>query len=134
MSGASSVSVALETRLSLIANPISTQWENVVYTPVSGTPYQAVNLLFAKPLNEEKGTRYIENGYMQITLRYPIGKGKGEALTKAQSIREWFYRGLPLAADGVTVIIDLTPEIGVAQIDGDRYSLPVKVSFRAYNN
>lgn len=129
--GASSVAVALETRLAAIASPLATQWENAVYTPVSDTPYQAVNLLLARPLNDERSSRYVDQGYMQVTLRYPINTGKGTAYAAAQALRDWFYRGLALAAGGVTVLITDAPEISPAMIDGDRYAVPVKIRFRA---
>ena len=130
--GAASVAVALETRLAAIASPLATQWENALYTPISGTPYQAVKLLMAQPLNDERSARYVDQGYMQVTLRYPIDTGKGTALAAAQAVRDWFYRGLSLAAGGVTVLITDAPEIAPASVDGDRYALPVKIRFRAW--
>jgi len=129
--GAASIAVALETRLAAMTSPLATQWENATYTPVSGTPYQAVNLLLAQPLNDERSSRYVDQGYMQVTLRYPVNTGKGAALGQAQTLRDWFYRGLALAAGGVTVTITDAPEICPASIDGDRYAVPVKIRFRA---
>lgn len=129
--GAPDLRKALETRLAAMAAPIATQWENRLYTPVAGTPYQQVNVLFAKPSNPEWGRGYQEQGYMQLTLRYPINAGPGDAEARAQSIRDWFYRGLPLAANGLTVTVESTPEFSPSFVDGDRYCIPVKVRFFA---
>jgi hypothetical protein len=135
MSGTYSISIALETRLSLIASPLATEYENVPYTPVAGTPYQSLNLLLNTPVNAELSARYQEQGFLQVTLHYPVGTGKADALVKAQAIREWFYRGLSLAASDVIVTIGATPIIGVAQIDdGNRYAIPVKIPFIAQSN
>lgn len=135
MSGISSISIALETRLSQIASPLATEYENVPYTPVAGTPYQSLNLLLNDPINAELSRRYQEQGYLQVTLRYPVGMGKADALAKAQAIRDWFYRGLSLAYSDVIVTISATPMIGAAQIDdGNRYMLPVKIPFTAQSS
>lgn len=129
--GAPEVRVALETRLAAIASPLTTQWENKTYVPIGGTPYQQIALLLADPTNPEMGRLYQENGYLQITLRYPLGSGPQDAQTHAQALRDWFYRGLQVAANGLTVTINRTPTIGPAFVDGDRYCIPVKVRFFA---
>jgi hypothetical protein len=133
MTGAPDAKIALETRLAAIASPLATQWENALYTPISGTPYQQAYLLLAEPNNSEMGRYYQEQGIFQINLRYPINVGAGAAWARAQALREWFYRGLSLAANGLTVTINRTPTIAPGAIDGDRYVLPVKARFVANN-
>lgn len=125
------IRVALETRLAAIASPLATQFENDSFKPIAGTPYQQANLLLADPANPEIGRLYQENGYMQITLRYPIGVGPGAVQVRAQALRDWFYRGLCLAANGLTVTINRTPTISPSFVDGDRFCIPVKVRFFA---
>lgn len=133
MTGIADVRSALEARLNAIALPLDSQWENTNYVPVSGTPYQKIDLLLADPVNPEMGRLYQETGYMQVSLRFAINEGAGAASAKAQSIRDWFYRGLTLAANGLTVTINRTPIIRSAFIDGDRFVVPVKISFLATN-
>lgn len=129
--GAPDIRKALETRLAAIAAPLATQWENKTFVPVAGTPYQNVNLLLAEPLNLEMGGMYQQSGYMQVTLRYSIGDGPALAEVRAQAIRDWFYKGLQVAANGITVTINKTPSIVNPFNDGDRYCIPVKVRFFA---
>lgn len=129
--GAPEIRKALETRLAAIASPLSTQWENKAFTPVAETPYQNVNLILAAPANPEMGRLYQQQGIFQITLRYPIGPGPGAIEATAQAVRDWFYKGLQVAANGLTVTVNNTPEIGGPFNDGDRYCIPIKVRFFA---
>jgi hypothetical protein len=126
-----SVRAALEIRLNAIASPLATAWENSAdYSPVKNVPYQLVNILFAEPVNPEMNGRYIQQeGYMQVTLRYPHGAGSKDCMTQAQAIRDWFYRGLQVAANGITVTINRTPNVSPGALDGDRYAVPVKIRF-----
>lgn len=129
MTGAVSVRKALELRLSAMTPVLATQWENRTYTPVAGIPYQKVDLMFAEPLNAETGGQYQEQGYLQVSLRYPLGAGSGGALTQAQAVRDWFPKNLPMIADGLTVNVSHIPSISSATIDGDRYCVLVKIRF-----
>lgn len=133
MSGQIDARIALESRLNAIAGAISTQWENLAFVPVAGVPYQAVYVLFAQPDNPETSAGYIERGYMQVDLRYPVGVGHLPASTQALAIRNWFPRGLTLTANGLSVYIDRTPSISLGRIDDDRFVVTVKVTFHANN-
>lgn len=132
----SSIRAAMQAHLKLTPGYLgdaNTQWENTLLAPTEGQPYQRVNFLFADPINPEMGGYAIENGFMQITLMYPLTKGAGDAMTYAQSIRDFFNKGLPLTASGANVVINRTPTIAPGAIDGDRYSVPVKIRFYASN-
>ena len=127
-----SVRIALETKLNGMTPSISTAWENVPFTPVSGTPYQAAYLLPATPANPTMGDGYYrEHGIFQITLMYPIQAGTLTAATRAELIRSTFKRGTTLISGTVSVIIERTPEIGQGRVDGDRWALPVKIRWYA---
>ncbi len=121
---------ALETALNGMT-ALSTSWENAAFTPVAGTAYQQVNILFAEPDNVEYGRTHRELGYMQIKLMYPLQVGSVTAITRAELIRSTFYRGASFTSSGVTVIIERTPEIGAGSVEGDRWSIPVKIRFFA---
>ncbi len=124
----SSIRIALETHLSNMANPISYAWENVPFTPVAGVPYASVFLLPATPANPTLGDAYYrEQGIFQVTLRFPLQAGPKTAADKAEAIRTAFKRGTTLTSGTVKVIIDRTPEIGEGRVDGDRWSVPVKI-------
>ena len=126
------IRAALETRLNAISPAIATAWESVPYTPVTGTPYQQVNLVIADTQNPTLGDgMYRIIGFLQVLLCYPPGTGPKAASARAELIRNQFQRGLGLSSGGTDVLIDRTPTIAPAIIDGDRYRLPVTIYFSA---
>lgn len=145
---------ALETTLADISTGFDTAWENVKFTPTTGTPYQRVNLVLAPPTNPEMGRFTQERGFLQVALAYPLEGGPNAAQARAETIRATFRRGtsytaatadpgtmtldLDFAAEtyaawngSVTTIISGTPEIAPALFEGDRYVVPVRIPFFA---
>lgn len=125
------IRAALETALNAMSPAVSTAWENHSFTPVTGTAYQRVNVLFASPENIEFGSRHREVGYMQVTLMYPLQIGTSTVAARAELLRTTFYRGASFTNGGVAVVIDQTPEVSPGGVEGDRYAIPVKVRFYA---
>jgi hypothetical protein len=126
------VRAALETALNAMTTKIATAWENDEFTPPADTvPYQAVNLLTARPVNQEMGRAYVESGFMQVTLRYPLKKGPAAATARAEALRATFYRGATFTASGVRTIIEQTPEIMPGFADQNRWAIPVRIRFYA---
>lgn len=128
------IRAALETALNAMSPAVSTSWENVAFTPVAGTAYQIVNVLFAEPDNREYGSRHQARGYMQIRLMYPQAVGTATVSARAELIRTTFYRGSTFASGGVTVMVEKTPEVAPGAVDGDRFAVIVKVRFFANIN
>lgn len=127
------IRAALEVRLNSMVPALATAWENVPFAPpVATTPYQRVNLLFARPDNFEMGSGYTEQGYMQVTLLYPLSGGSAPAMARAAAIRAHFPKNLSLTHSGFVTTINRTPEISNGVIDGDRWSLPVRIPFHAH--
>jgi hypothetical protein len=124
---------ALESHLASMPSVLPTQFENVSFNPVDGTPYQRVNIVLADPFNPEMGIFSQDNGYMQVTLLYPVDDGKGDALAMAQAISDWFPRGLSLSASGVTVTVERTASIKPGYIELARFALPVQMRFYSNN-
>jgi len=127
---------ALQGALDAISPAIATAWENVPFdasTDVAiGSPYQRVNLLLARPDDDEiSRSNYVERGILQIMLCYPKDAGAEPAAARALLIRQAFYRGRSIVSGSVTVTIFTTPEIAPALIEGDRYAVPVSVRFTA---
>jgi len=138
------VRAALQSKLDGIAPSLATAWENVGYTPVVGTPYQAAYVLAAEPENPTMGDGfYREQGIFQISLFYPLKNGTYTAEHRAQVIRDTFKRGTSITpgeiydwydyyfAPFVTVRIEKTPEISQGRVDGDRWHIPVKIRWFA---
>jgi hypothetical protein len=126
------VRAALETALNAMSPKIATAWENDEFTPPADTaPYQAVNLLTARPVNQEMGRPHVESGFIQVTLRYPLKKGSAAATARAEALRTTFFRGASFVASGVTTIIEQTPEIMPGFVDQNRWSIPVRIRFYA---
>jgi hypothetical protein len=128
------VRAALEVALAAMTPALSTAYENAPFTPVVDTPYQRVTLLLAPPANNEIGRDglYMEQGFMQVDLAYPLNAGPKPATARAELIRTTFYRGASFTASGVTVNIERTPEIMPARVEEDRYVVPVRVRFYAH--
>ena len=125
------IRAALETALNAMSPALATAWENRPYTPEAGTPYQRVNVLFARPVNSEISRAFEQDGFMQVTLLYPPDAGPGDAAARADLLTTTFYRGRSLTSGGVTVTILYTPETLPGFRDGDRYAVPVRVPFHA---
>jgi len=127
-----SVRIALESKLNAMTPALSTAWENVPFTPVSGTPYQAAYLMPATPANPTMGDGYYrEQGIFQVTLMYPLQAGPKPAADRAEAIRAAFKRGTTLTNGNVSVIIEQTPEIGQGRVDGDRWMQIVRIRWFA---
>lgn len=121
----------LETALNTITPKIPTQYENIVFTPTTNTPYQSAYLLMNTPddIVLASGGMFREKGLFQVTLRFPLGNGTVTAMTQAEKIRNTFARGTVLEKDGHRLICDQTPSIRVLPNEVDRFVVAVKVSF-----
>ena len=127
-----SVRTALEAKLNAMTPTLAIAWQNVGYTPVTGTPYQAAYLMPATPENPTVGdTFYREQGIFQVSLFYPLLEGTGAVDARAELIRAAFPRGESMTSGGVTVRISRTPEVGQGRRDGDRWHVPVKIRWFA---
>ncbi len=107
---------------------VETAYENTAYVPKATTPYQALYLITAKPMNARIGdSSYREQGFMQITLRYPLGSGSGEIANHVDNLREAFKRGTVLS-NNLDIIINQTPEVRFVT-ESDRYTAVIKIYF-----
>lgn len=131
MSGVTAIRAALETALDGISPALATAWQNMPFEPTQGTPYQRVHLLLAEPDNPEIGTLTRDQGFLQVTLCYPLSEGPAAAEARAELIRATFKRGNSFTSGGVTTTISHTPEIAPAANEDDRHCLPVRIRFFA---
>lgn len=128
----SAIRKALEAKLATVLPAMPIAYENFNFAPTDGVPYAISNILFARPVTTGYGNApYVQRGYMQVSLQYPTGKGAGQAEARGELLRSTFYRGLSLAANGVTTVIDETPEVTGGAIEGDSYVVKVLIRFYA---
>jgi hypothetical protein len=120
-----------EARLALMPT-LATAYENAAFTPVTGTPYQKVNLLPAQPDNITLGDGYYkEQGVFQITLCYPNNGGPAAAEARAELVVQHFKRATRMTKDGQTVLVTRTPGIAPAFVAGDRYCIPISIFYQS---
>ena len=130
--GMSNIRAALETALSSMTPALAVAWENMPFTPVTGTPYQRASIILAEPANDEIGRTFNERGVFQVSLHYPPNAGPSAAYARADLIRDKFYRGQDFTSGGVTVHVIGTPSIlPPTNDDQGRYALVVSINFRA---
>lgn len=126
------ISKAFEAEVDLLQPVLPTALENVNFNGSDEEPYQVLYMRFTRPENPTMGDgHYRQRGYCQLRLVYPSNQGGGDASARADAIRDHFRRGLSMTADGVTTIVDETPEIGSGSNEGDRYVINVFVRFYA---
>lgn len=126
------ISSAIETYLKTLDEDFETAYENVNFKP-SDNPFQVPTFLFAEP--DDLGYRdspYILRGIFTNTLAYPTNEGAGNAQTKAEQVKAYFYRGLSLPTPNFNIIFDRTPEITGGAVEEDRYIIRVRCRFFAH--
>jgi len=127
-----SVRTALESKLNAMTPAVAIAWNNLGYTPVTGTPYQACYLLPAKPDNPTLGDGFYRmQGIFQISLFYPTGVGPQTADKRADLTAAAFKRGTTMTSGGIKVLVDEAPYIGQGRADGDRWMIPIRVRYSA---
>ena len=125
---------ALEKKLAALAGALPTAYENEVFVPVTGQPYQKVFLLVNTPVDYALTADMVEQrGLFQVTLLFPLGTGRGAAQSRAQAIATHFKPVQVLTEGAVKVQINSTPRIGDGMVDDDRWAVPVKVLWRSFS-
>lgn len=121
------ISTELEKHLKAMTPPLDTAWENVSHTPTAA-PYQQAFFMPAQPNDYAVADGHQEIGIFQINLRYPLNKGRKDALERAEAIREHFAKNMTLPVGGpMAVKIMRTAEIAAGYRDGDRFVIPVTI-------
>lgn len=111
---------------------LPTAWPNVTFDPDNRVPWQKVNVVFAKPAEPTAGADfYRENGYLQVTLYYPLLQGDGPATLRAELIRKAFPKGSTITKDDVTVQFNNVAQILEGVPTDEQYIVVVQVPFYA---
>ena len=126
---------ALQTRLLAMPSGIAkaqTAWPGTVFNPTADVPYQRVSLIPAPPLNYSGLSPFKRlSGIFQVDFCYPFGGGSGLADAQADALAAWFPQGLSATANSVTTRVDRTPEIKSGRVEGDRWVIPVRITYFA---
>lgn len=126
------IKAAIEKAIDGMLPALTTVYENRNTQPPNvDTGYQEVTVLMAAPDNPEFGSGHREQGFFQVTLKYPAGKGTGAALERAELLRSTFYRGASFIEGDIRLIIERTPEIPPGYHENGRWVIPVKIRFYA---
>ena len=125
-----SIRAALATQLNTLGIP--TAWENSNFTPTAGHVYLTEALLPNETLSIGVSSASSDDfgGIYQVLVNAPAGRGKGAAVAAAEQVVGAFVKGASLTYGGVTVRI-LRSSQNPALIDGERYVIPVSITYRA---
>lgn len=124
---------ALENRVKTLPGDLPISWENVNFEPANDGAFVSTFLLFAEPQDLGfKDSPYIQRGYLQLGFHYPTNAGPGAAQAQAEVARAHFARGLSLKADGITTVIDRTPEITGGAVEDSRFVIRARIRFYAH--
>ena len=128
------IRTALESRLNswATAQSVPVAWQNVPYSPTTGTRYVRAAILPAETQNPIYGPDHRRLiGILQVDIVAPIGSGMGAIDTLAESICTEFARGTTLTQSGLTIIMDYSPSIGPSLIDEGWVYTPISIRYRA---
>ena len=124
---------ALEKRLLTLAPQLPTAWQNEVFKPTTGQPWQRVDHLINAPRDMAlERTLRMDRGIFQVTAYYPIGTGRLAAMQRAELIRDHFAPVLMLTEGAVRVDIVDTPRIASPMPDEAWWAVPVSVYWSAF--
>lgn len=127
------IQAALEQRLATLTPAMATAYENASFTPVTGTPYQRINMLVNRPVDHAVTMDVTEQrGIFQVSLFYQQGTGRGAAQARAELIKALFKPPLTLTNGAVKVEINKTVHIGGGMPDGDRWMVPVSIYWQSF--
>jgi len=133
-----SIRSILENSLATITPTIGTIYQNApsaAYTPVAGTPYQIVSMMYGG-IEDLAITNDLkeETGIMQVDLMYPLGKGSKAAEDRARLIRSHFTNALKLTDGTDAVTISKTCDFVILGEEADRFRVSVSVFWKSYTS
>tara|TARA_R110000851_G_scaffold40345_1_gene101792 strand:+ start:908 stop:1315 length:408 start_codon:yes stop_codon:yes gene_type:complete len=131
MSAFTDISAALDARTNSLSLP--TAWENVTFTPTTGTLYIRPTLIPAYTEQAGLGLNGLDEhaGIYQIDIIASGSTGKGEATIKADAIADHFKRGLVLTYNGVNVRLSKTSR-GVGKRDEAFFVIPIFITYKVF--
>lgn len=104
-------------------------FENVPFSPPA-SEYYICKITAGEVRNPTLGDSYHrEVGFFVVVVCINKDIGHQQASSFSEAIKSAYRRGTTLVEGDTTVIVDRTPSIGNAYIDGKRYCIPVRISY-----
>jgi hypothetical protein len=123
---------ALEKHLSALTPAVPTAWDNVGFAPpADGSVYQEAKLVPNVPITPMDTITYIEQGFLQVALFYPQGKGPRDAENRVDALRAHFRRGTTLTEGGIDTIITGVPVVAAGVPAEGQWRIPVTIYWQA---
>lgn len=124
------VTKAMQKHLLTLTPSIQSAFEATSFEPETGVPFQYIQLVPRRPENPTLGDDYYRDvGEFQVFLCYPANQGTGDALERAELVRNHFKRGTTLTEGGLEILITGTPQISGTVLSTDRTIIPVIVKY-----
>lgn len=122
------ITQAAEQRLLEITPSIPTAFEGVHFEPPAGM-YQRCQFIISPPDDPVLGTGYYrERVEFQVFVSSPAGLGVGDALARAELIRDKFKKGTYFTSGAIKIHVLSTPQVAGTVPLGDRVVVPVMIS------
>lgn len=130
--GQGDIKKALATRLTSLGLGIQLNMPNVEVKDPNVTPSADVSFIFNQPSVATLGDSGDDNhdGFMQILLKYPMGKGDKDIMTMADTIRSGFTAGTKCLYGDQEVTI-LNCGIGIFDIYESKFVNPITINWYA---
>jgi hypothetical protein len=124
----------LETQLAAVNDVPQVAYENVPYSPTTGTSYIEVNFV---PTSRRPAVRGLNpqqryEGIFIINCYAPEGKGPAAAETIAENVMTAFEATTSLTTNNITVSVDYS-EVRQGYLDSPWFVVPVSIGWYAYN-
>lgn len=123
---------ALRTQLESLSLGIPLQYPNFKEEDPNAAPAGSVTFHFNQPSVATLGESGDDNhdGFMQILLKYPVGKGDKAIMEMADTIRQGFVAGFKCQYGSQTVTI-LSCGVGLFDHLDDKFVTPITINWYA---
>jgi len=127
------IRAALETNLSSVSGLPSVGWENVQFSPTTGTPYVKPRLIPTRREPAVRGTnpQMFYQGIYRVECYVPEDQGPSAGDELADKIIDAFEAATDVSYSGTIVSIRYA-EREMAEIDGPFYMIPVNIGWYIY--
>ena len=127
------IRAALETNISSVSGLPSVGWENVQFSPTTGTPYVKPRLIPTRREPAVRGTnpQMFYQGIYRVECYVPEDQGPSAGDELADKIIDAFEAATDVSYSGTIVSIRYA-EREMAEIDGPFYMIPVNIGWYIY--